>query len=228
MRFKLQHSSKFKEGGYKVAHFWNCALLFTFPILIIALVVWLSICYLLMLLEQAVAAMPIFAGIVNWLFRNALYIIAIVALVVDIVTIWKTSIYYVEIKSKGIYLHHGNFVHYGLRQFPTINTIVPFKNIVSYKIGIPVDCPPNFRYTYYNHIYLLKRYFDMKRGKEVEYMKEPALAGGRYDEECVLLELDNKRIIVIPIDECEEFVELLDKYLQQYRELERQREKRKK
>lgn len=54
--------------------------------------------------------------------------------------------------------------------------------------------------------------------------KEPAIAGGRYDKECILLELNNKRIIVIPIDECEEFLELFNKYIEKYRELQKTKE----
>lgn len=41
---------------------------------------------------------------------------------------------------------------------------------------------------------------------------------------CILLELDNKRIIVISIDECEEFLELFNQYIEKYKELKKTKE----
>lgn len=76
-------------------------------------------------------------------------------------------------------------------------------------IEIPVDCPKTYSYLIYKKFGGNDEYFDYIRKAGVIKTKEPALAGGRYDEKCILLELDNRRIIVIPIDECEKFLELL-------------------
>lgn len=210
MKFKLQFSSPIKMVGYKFAHFWNFAILFSIPFGLGCVILYFSIVIAIMEIETE---------------KDLLIFLAIIAIILELFMIYKTSIYFVKITPKGVYLHHGNFVHYGLHQFPTINTTIPFKNILSCKIGIPVNCPRNFRYTYYNQFFMIKRYIDLKRGREVEYMKEPSIAGGRYDKECILLELDNKRIIVIPIDECEEFLELFNKYIEKYKELQEAKEK---
>lgn len=223
MKFKLRFGSKAKLAGYKFTHFWNFSILFSIPFAMGLFVVYIAVLFLLIELQNEGVLLFLIGDVNDETGRSILYVMAFFTLMIEYYLIWKTSIYYVKITSKGIYLHHGNFVHYGLHQFPTINTTIPFKNIISCKIGIPVDCPPNFRYSYYNHISMIKRYFDIKRGKEVEYMKEPAIAGGRYDEECILLELDNKRIVVIPIDECEEFLELFNQYMEQYRALQNEK-----
>lgn len=225
MKFKLQFSSPIKMVGYKFAHFWNFAFLFSIPFGLGCVVLYFSIVLAIMEIEKTNANLQIWEKLGNETEKDLLIFLAIIAIILELFMIYKTSIYYVKITPKGVYLHHGNFVHYGLHQFPTINTTIPFKNILSCKIGIPVNCPRNFRYTYYNQFYMIKRYIDLKRGREVEYMKEPAIPGGRYDKECILLELDNKRIIVIPIDECEEFLELFNKYIEKYKELQKEKEK---
>ena len=122
------------------------------------------------------------------------------------------------------FIHHGNFVHFGLRQTFRMNVNVPYDRIVNCKKGVPVDCPPNYRYTYYSQLRTIKRYVDLKSGKDIPYMTEPAIAGGRYNEECILLELDNKRIIVIPIDECDAFLELFDQYMEKFKKLQKGKE----
>lgn len=222
MRFRLQFSSKIKKIGYKFAHFWNLTILFLFPAAIIMFIVYFAVLFLLIELEEAGAVL------LPYDFENTMLCVMIfLTAVIGGYVIWKTSIYYVELTPKGIFIHHGNFSHYGLRQFFRINVNISYARIVNCKIGIPVDCPPNFRYTYYNQLKMIKKYFDLKQGKEVEYMKEPAIAGGRYDEECILLELDNKRIVVIPIDECNEFLELFNQYFEQYKELCSKREREK-
>jgi len=85
-----------------------------------------------------------------------------------------------------------------------------------------VDCPNNYTYKKYNRFGTNEVYFDYRRKVGVTKTKEPAISGGRYDEECVLLELDNKRIIVIPIDECDSFLKLFDQYMDQFKKLQKE------
>lgn len=127
---------------------------------------------------------------------------------------------YVKIGPNGILIHNCNFIHFGLGQHYRINITVEFKHIVNCKIEIPVDCPKNYSYLMYSKCGDNKAYYDYRKKVGVMKTKEPAIAGGRFDEECILLELDNKRIIVIPIDECAEFLDLFNQYFEQYKILE--------
>lgn len=225
MRFKLQYDSKIKQIGYKFAHFWSFSLFFMIPFGIVLFVAFFSLMILLIKLQSAGVHLFIIGELNDDTAKPIFWIMFVIGLILVYYIIWRTSIFYVELTPKGVFIHHGNFMHFGLHQFLRINVNVPYNRIVSCKIGIPVDCPRNYRYTRYNQLFMIIRYFDLKHGREVEYMKEPALAGGRYDEKCILLELDNKRIIVIPIDECEKFLELFNQYIEKYNELQKTKEK---
>ena len=141
MKFKLQYDSANKKIGYKFAHFWNFTLLFLFPAAIIMFIVYFAVLFLLIELEEAGAVF------LPYDFENAMLCVMIfLTVVIGYYLIWRTSICYVRLTPNGVFIHHGNFSHYGLRQFFRINVNVPYARIVSCKIGIPVDCPPNFRY----------------------------------------------------------------------------------
>lgn len=211
MKFEMKYSTRFKQIVYFIGGFLYASMFTILPFLVL--------CVLSHFLFSILFGEEVGADLAKTFLA--------VEIIVLIIFYTKNSQYYVKIDYRGVKISNYSFLHYGLRQPFRINVIIPFDRIVGCTSSIPVDCPPNFRYAYYNGREMIERRRNLKRGKDVNYIREPALAGGRYDEECVLLELDNKRIIVIPIDECEEFVELLDKYMQQYRELERQREKQK-
>lgn len=132
---------------------------------------------------------------------------------------------YIKISSKGILIHNGNTIHFGLRQQFRFNTMVSFDRIKKCYIEIPIDCPKTYSYLIYKKFGGNDEYFDYIRKAGIIKTKEPALADGRYDEKCILLELDNKRIIVIPIDECEKFLELFNQYIEKYNELQKAKEK---
>jgi|GEM_PF-1604943 len=224
MKFTLQFGSEIKKIGYKFAHFWNYSFLFFLPFAIIMFAVYFA--FLLMLIELQNAGITLFLiGSVNdETSKSILCVMIVLTLIIEYYIIWKASIYYVELTPKGVFIHHGNFVHFGLRQTFRMNVNVPYDRIVNCKKGVPVDCPPNYRYTYYSQLRTIKRYVDLKSGKDIPYMTEPAIAGGRYNEECILLELDNKRIIVIPIDECDAFLELFDQYMEKFKKLQKGKE----
>ena len=217
MKYKLQYRSALVKA-YHSFLFYLCFALIDLPAIVVINLL-LMVCAFSAARYIAIAEQNIFTG-AYFVFAIEVFISVLIAI--------KCNKRYVKIDSQGVLIHNSNTEHFGLRQCSRLNVIVPFNRIVHCYKEIPVDCPNNYRYKKYNKFGANDVYFDYKRKVGVTKTKEPAISGGRYSEECVLLELDNKRIIVIPIDECEEFVELLDKYLQQYRELERQREKRKK
>jgi len=207
MKFEMKYSTRFKQIVYFIGGFLYAAGFSILP-------------FLFLYVLSHFAFSILFGEEIGADLAKTFFAVEIIGLIVFYT---KNSQYYVKIDYRGVKISNYSFLHYGLRQPFRMNVIIPFDRIVGCTSSIPVDCPPNFRYAHYNGREMIARRRNLKRGKDINYIREPALAGGRYDKECVLLELDNKRIIVIPIDECDEFVELLDKYMQQYRELVRQR-----
>lgn len=216
MKYNLKFSNKFRKAI-------SVLVLFSVYVLI-------DIFFIAALDIIAFLIMLCFITVFDWnlaLFMELFKLTIIIEVIFIIFIEIKRRSPYVKITPKGVLIYNSNGVHFGLRQYYRLNAVAPYDRIVSCKIGIPVDCPPNYRYQRYNTLFMIKRYFDLKHGKDVSYMKEPAIAGGRYDEECILLELDNKRIIVIPIDECSEFLEQFNKYFEQYKELQKKKEGKK-
>lgn len=153
------------------------------------------------------------------------YFILVIEIFISVLIALKSNKRYVKMDSKGVLIHNSNTEHFGLGQRNRLNVIVPFERVVGCYIELPVDCPDNYKYKKYNKFGANEIYFDYIRKVGVMKTKEPAISGGRYDKKCILLELDNKRIIVIPIDECEEFLELFNKYIEKYKELKQAKEK---
>lgn len=152
---------------------------------------------------------------------NVAYFVFVIEIFISVLIAFKCNKRYVKIDSQGVLIHNSNTEHYGLRQRNRLNVIVPFNRIVRCYKEIPVDCPNNYTYKKYNRFGANEVYFDYRRKVGVTKTKEPSISGGRYDEECVLLELDNKRIIVIPIDECDSFLKLFDQYMDQFKKLQK-------
>lgn len=209
MRFKLQYKSNLTKV-YHSAIYCLCFMLF-------ALIPILALCFLVVIIVAVLSD------------AISLYYFSIFIFVLEFLLALFIALYsnkrYIKISSKGILIHNGNTIHFGLRQQFRFNTMVSFDRIKKCYIEIPIDCPKTYSYLIYKKFGGNDEYFDYIRKAGVIKTKEPALAGGRYDEKCILLELDNKRIIVIPIDECEKFLELFNQYIEKYNELQKAKEK---
>ncbi len=209
MKYKL----KYKSALAKIYH----SLLFYLCFAVIALLLFLVIDLLFLIVFSlfAVKYLPVTEQGIYDFARLVLVIETFISVLIAL----KLNKRYVKIGSQGVLIHNSNTEHFGLGQRNRLNVIVPFEHIVCCYIEIPFDCPDNYKYKKYNRFGANEIYFDYRRKVGVMKTKEPAISGGRYDEENILLELDNKRIIVIPIDECKEFLELLDRYMEQYKKL---------
>lgn len=213
MKYKLQYRSALVKA-YHSFLFYLCFAL-------IDLLVIVVINVLFMVSAFWVAG---YIAITEQNIYDCAYFILVIEIFISVLIALKSNKRYVKIDSKGVLIHNSNTEHFGLGQRNRLNVIVPFERVVGCYIEIPVDCPDNYKYKKYNKFGANEIYFDYIRKVGVMKTKEPAIAGGRYDKECVLLELDNKRIIVIPIDECEEFLELFNQYIEKYKELQKTKE----
>lgn len=215
MKYKLQYKSALVKAYHSLLFYLCFAVIALLPIILINLLF--------------VIVFDLFAEEYLHITEQNIYDCACFVLVIEIfisvLIALKYNKRYVKIDSKGVLIHNSNTEHFGLGQRNRLNVIVPFERVVCCYIEIPVDCPDNYKYKKYNRFGANEIYFDYRRKVGVMKTKESAIAGGRYNEQCVLLELDNKRIIVIPIDECEEFLELFNKYIEKYKELQEAKEK---
>lgn len=209
MRFKLQYKSNLAKV-YHSAIYCLCFMLF-------ALIPILALCFLV------VTIVAILSDTIS-LYYFSIFVFVLGFLLALFIALYSNK-RYIKISSKGILIHNGNTIHFGLRQQFRFNTMVSFDRIKKCYIEIPIDCPKTYSYLINKKFGGNDEYFDYIRKAGVIKTKEPALAGGRYDEKCILLELDNKRIIVITIDECEKFLELFNQYIEKYNELRRAKEK---
>lgn len=210
MKFKLRYSSVLKEFFYALFIF-----IITAPFMAAAV----FIIYLFF-----VFAFGLTVGKVFQLPEQTVYDISHIFLAVEIIAAvaaqFKMSRCYVKVNHNGVFLHNANYVHFGLSQSIRLNTRIPFGRIVSCRSAVPLDCPEDYDYMNNKRLFKDNRYKDYIRKAGVVNTEEPAIPGGRYDDRCALLELDTKRIIVIPLDECDIFTETVIRYLEQYKKLE--------
>lgn len=210
MEYKLQYRSALVKGYHSFLFYLCFAGIDLLAIVIINL--------LLMVFAFFVTG---YIAITEQNIYNVAYFVFVIEIFISVLIAFKCNKRYVKIDSQGVLIHNSNTEHYGLRQHNRLNVIVPFDRIVRCYKGIPVDCPDNYMYKKYNRLGANEVYFDYRRKVGVMKTKEPAISGGRFNEECILLELDNKRIIVIPIDECDSFLKLFDQYMDQFKKLQK-------
>lgn len=208
MKFYIKYAKITKRIFYSVLSFIVFSFIYTF---------FISLINVFLFLFVGIFESTDFS---NEILSAVLKLILLAEAVIIFVLSFKRINPYIKILPKGIFIYNNNFQHFGLCQFHRINITIPYCKIVKCTKEIPIDCPINYNYKAYNYFIENKQYQEYKRRRGSVRIKEPAIAGGRYDEECILLELDNKRIIVIPIDECAEFLDLFNQYFEQYKILE--------
>lgn len=210
MKFKLCYSSFLKEVFHALFIF-----IITAPFVAAAV-------FLLYLLFVFVLGLTVGKGfpLPEQTVYDISHIFLAVEIIVAVVAQFKMSRCYVKVNPNGVFLHNANYVHFGLSRSMRLNTRIPFGRIVSCRAAVPLDCPEDYDYMNHKRLFKDNRYKDYIRKAGVVHTEEPAISGGRYDDRCALLELDTKRIIVIPIDECDMFTESVNRYLEQYKKLE--------
>lgn len=217
MKYKLQYKSAFAKA-YHSFLFYLC-----FAAIALLLIIAIDLLFFIVFVFFAAEYLPI----IEQNIYDCFYFVLVIEILIAIFIALQCNKRYIRIGSQGILIHNSNTEHFGLGQRNRLNITVPFERVVRCYTEIPVDCPDNYMYKKYNRFGANEIYFDYKRKVGIMKTKEPAISGGRYNEECILLELDNKRIIVTPIDECEEFLELFNQYMEQFKSLQKKQENNK-
>lgn len=214
MEYKLQYRSVLAKAHHSFL-FYIC-----FAVIALLLIAAIDLLFILVFTLFAAEYLPV----TEQNIYDCACFVFVIEIFISVFIALKCNKRYVKIGSHGVLIHNSNTEHFGLGQRNRLNVIVPYERVVRCYIEIPVDCPDNYKYKKYNRFGANENYFDYKRKVGVMKTKEPAIAGGRYNEECILLELDNKRIVVIPIDECDAFLELFDQYMEKFKKLQKGKE----
>lgn len=149
--------------------------------------------------------------------------IFILLLVIEFVTVciveYKQRHVYVLLHSQGIIIHAGNYESFGISQIPKKDIFIPYSRILSCYIAIPYNIEKDVSFMYRNtfdDIRAFCKHTIAKRHLMNIPLVLPSIKGGRYEEECIMVELDNNRIIAFPINECSEFLEKFEEYFSEY------------
>lgn len=157
------------------------------------------------------------ADLSEWYINASFVPILIVLQTIAIICIEiKRREVYVKITSKGIIVHNGNGERFGLIQLYKPYTIIKYKHIISCYISTPYDILPEVKYLTYWHV---QNTFRNIRGQN--YIKKPylipAIYYGRYNVPCIYIELDTNMVAVLAIDNCDEFLEIFNKFFSDYK-----------
>lgn len=209
MKFEFQYSSRAKEIFSKIKLF----------------IAWLIIDVAFTLIIDAVLFIPITLIIdkIYTLFTKQievpstfstpiLILLGVAELTVIIIVECKRRNTYVELNYSGVCIHNNNGMRFQPKQWYKINAAIPFYDVTDCYSLTPKNVPKNYLYQYIAPI--KSTVHNMGLSNNPYYL--PAIANGRYDEKCVLLELKNGKTVVLPIDDCDEFIELFNSYSEKY------------
>lgn len=147
------------------------------------------------------------------------YIVILCIIIIELVAIciseYRQRQLYVFVRFDGITIHNRSYENFGVNQRPKRKTFIPYSRILSCYSAIPYNIEKNAWFMYKNTFDDVNNFFKQTIG--VRHIMNaplvlPAINGGRYDEECVMLELDNNITVALPINECGQFLEIFQKY----------------
>lgn len=210
MKFKLEYRNKSSEIYSKIKLF------IAFFIIDIAFTLPMNFVFILPVMFIVSKIYTLFTGeieVPESISNTALIILLIIELAVIIAVEIKRRNQYVRLDYRGVYICNNNGVRFQPKQWYKINATISFYDIVDCYSMKPSNVPKNYRYQYIAPIKDTARHLGLSN--KPYYI--PAIANGRYNEECVLLELKNGKTIVLPIDNCDDFIsaynELAEKYV---------------
>lgn len=116
----------------------------------------------------------------------------------------KRRFTYCELKSYGLYIYNNNGMKFGYGNWYKRNATIPYSQIELCYISKADFVPKN----YWKQIWFISmfRYLNRKINKSSTYDYIPAIANGNYKSNCIIIELKNKKAVVLPIDDCDDFL----------------------
>lgn len=131
----------------------------------------------------------------------------------------KRRIGYVRIDQRGVYIYTGTGETFGYFSANPMGVLITFDKIKGFYCGVPYGMQKNFAYIYKNSFDFLNKIIRANRGITHSQKLIPAIAKGKYDEDCILIELSNGTTAVLPVDNIDKFSKYLTEYLEQYKQL---------
>lgn len=160
---------------------------------------------------------------VNFYAFAAIVILIILAEVISVFVIeTKRRKEYVRLDHRGIYIHTGAGENFGYFSINPAAILITFDKIKGFYCGVPYNMPKNFSYIYNNSFDIIIKTFGSMTGRRGTLNSQkliPSIPDGRYEEECIMLELKNGYTAVLPIEKNEQFKKYLNEYMDKYQEL---------
>lgn len=126
---------------------------------------------------------------------------------------------YVRVDHRGVYIYTGAGETFGYASLNSMGILITYDKIKGFYSSVPYNMPQGPYYTYSNGFDFIKKLIKVNRTVQSSQRLIPAIPNGKYDDECVLLELSNGCTAVLPLENKEKFKEYLSQYLEKYKEL---------
>lgn len=205
MKYKLNRTSKQVEIVYAV---WELILFLFIDMSIIIFVDFMLVIpftdLIYSLVETIDDTIELTTENIYTIYKSVLVIEFLIVLAINI----KRRFLYCQMRYKGVYIYNNNFTKFGYGKFYKLNATIPYSEIETCYKARAVDCPPTYRYQYY----YLFTYLSKKINKDTSYGYIPPILYGDYDSECVILQLHNKKIVPLPIEDCDGFIEEFERW----------------
>lgn len=218
MIFKLQYENRKNKMIYTLRLFLINSLIDLIKILLINIPVLFIVFFALSSVRDLLP--EVLLQNYSTISKAVIICIFAVELIIICITELKQSGVYVFVRSDGIVIHNRDYKCFGIIQKPSKSTFIPYNRILSCYIAVPRNIEKNAALMYKNTFDDIRNSFHNTIGTR-HLMKLPlilpSIKGGRYDRECIMLELDNNRTVVLPVDECEKFTEAFNENFTVYK-----------
>lgn len=195
--YKFKYSSKLREKYNFITLFIALVLIDIGILIVVDFLLFFPIFYIIGLLHELIT------GIVECPDRvlySAWISILVIELIIIIIVEIKRRFTYCQIREKGIYIYNNNFAKFGCGSIFKRNATIRYSKIENCYIAIADFVPKN-----YSWMSLFKR-IHRRILKSEQYDYIPAIADGDFENECIILELKNGKAVVMPIENCEQFL----------------------
>lgn len=196
-RYRLTYSSKFQKINNFISLLFSTSLLDCGVAAVIDIVLLFPIMYIT---GNAYLKIMKTEEVPKHYFLYCFLFLACVEFVIILIVEIKRRFIYCEFREKGIYVYNNNGVKFGYGNIFKKNAIIPYDEINACYISTG-----EFVTKSYSALSYFKR-FKNRLLHESKYDYIPAIAYGDFENDCIILELENKKGVVLPIENCEQFI----------------------